>query len=43
MFVNELKQLISALADTSLISEQTELLETAKSVLPVADSDSLLQ
>lgn len=43
LFVEELQKLIVALAEASLVSERTELLKTAKEVLPSADYESLLQ
>lgn len=42
MFVQELKKLISALTEASLVAEQKELLENAERVLPATDYESLL-
>lgn len=42
MFVQELKKLISALTEVSLVAEQNDLLENAEQVLPAADYESLL-
>ncbi len=43
MFVKELKQLIVALKEESLVSDRTKLLETAKEFFPPADYESLCQ